>query len=963
MSIKRSVARALDTGLKLLPTSAKLWPSLRELFGLINVGSPPLKVATFNGGLFDSVRHSFLEKHTVGDAHLQQAIDMLTRIGGQFIDYRDLSERHLGSIYEGLLEYHLQPIPHEAANEPAWDGEWRVALVNDRGERHASGSYYTPDFIVKYMVDRVLGPVLRNKTNGLNDDGEIAAAVLSINVLDPAMGSGHYLVEATEYIARFLVERGVRVPSELGSEEESDLGAWKRRVVQSCIYGVDLNPLAVELAKLSLWLSTVARDRPLSFLDHHLRCGNSLVGAWISQLGVTGKSDKAKKVSKKKVALPSGEAATVQLSMFDDAAFTKALGTAVDAMWSIEETAGDTVAEVKRQEQIYRELRETLNRKYGRLADVVASHEFGLKVGLTQEQWPLFVEYASGQALPAMPQFHEWVEKAERLDEEYNYFHWELEFPEVFFTREGQPKGEGAGFDGVVGNPPYVRQEVLAPFKPYFSTAYQETYHGVADLYVYFYQQGFRLCCAGGRMSYIVTNKWMRAGYGEPLRGFFSAQGALEQIIDFGHAPIFEGADVFPCIIVLQKRGEESPAQSSDDGIDVLTFPKAELRRTDIGRYIEEQSYRIPASRFSKSPWVLETSEVDDLLTKIRVAGVPLEQFTGTKLYRGVLTGLNEAFLIDTATKEQLVQSDPKCETVIKPFLRGQDMGRWLPEWQGLYLLALKSSGDFTWPWSEDPETAEELFRQTYPSLYEYMKPQESKLRARQDKGRYWWELRSCAYYEAFERPKIMYQEIQTYPQYSFDTTKVLTNNKGFIIPTDDLWILAVLNSPLMWWHNWRYLPHMIGEALTPVSVLMEKLPIARPADETRAEAVAAVQRLIEITKLKLEARSNIATWLRREFDVAVPGQSLSEFENLSLENFLAEVRKRRPNTAGRLTPAGLRDLSSGYTEQAHPLAKLKEEAAVLERRISALVNEAYGLSEEAIKLLWETAPPRMPKF
>lgn len=146
-AIKRDVRRNLERGRALLPTSATLWQRLVDLFGIIAEGSPPLKVASFDGGLFDTERHPFLEDHAIGDGHLQQAIDRLARVDGQFVDYRDLAERHLGTIYEGLLEYHL-----EALAEP--EEGWTVDLLNDRGERKATGSYYTPDYVVKYIASK-----------------------------------------------------------------------------------------------------------------------------------------------------------------------------------------------------------------------------------------------------------------------------------------------------------------------------------------------------------------------------------------------------------------------------------------------------------------------------------------------------------------------------------------------------------------------------------------------------------------------------------------------------------------------------------------------------------------------------------------------------------------------------------------------------------------------------------------
>lgn len=151
-AVKREVAYDLDRGSALLPTTARVWQRLKDLFSIIDRGSPPLSVATFNGGLFDPDRHAFLERNAVGDEHLQQAVDRLARVEGEFVDYRDLDERHLGTIYESLLEFH--PVPAEN------DAGWSVDLVNDKGERHTSGAYYTPDYVVKYIVDETLGPLL-----------------------------------------------------------------------------------------------------------------------------------------------------------------------------------------------------------------------------------------------------------------------------------------------------------------------------------------------------------------------------------------------------------------------------------------------------------------------------------------------------------------------------------------------------------------------------------------------------------------------------------------------------------------------------------------------------------------------------------------------------------------------------------------------------------------------------------
>src|SRR5262249_48908538 len=152
--------------------------------------------------------------------------------------------------------------------------------------------------------------------------------------------------------------------------------------------------------------------------------------------------------------------------------------------------------------------------------------------------------------------------------------------------------------------------------------------------------------------------------------------------------------------------------------------------------------------------------------------------------------------------------------------------------------IALKSSGNHAWPWAQcqDVAAAEAIFANTFPAVFARMTEHRSKLEARQDQGVFWWELRACAYWDLFDRPKVMYQEIQFHPCYSLDTAGRLANNKVFFLPTNDLYLLGVLNSPLMWWYNWRYLPHMKDEALSPVSFRMEELPIAKPTDLQRSE-------------------------------------------------------------------------------------------------------------------------------
>ena len=526
-------------------------------------------------------------------------------------------------------------------------------------------------------------------------------------------------------------------------------------------------------------------------------------------------------------------------------------------------------------------------------------------------------------------------------------FEWQAVFPEVF--------GAG-GFDVVIGNPPYVRQELLSAIKPYLEKHYQ-SFHGMADLYVYFYELGLNLLKPGGRLSFIVTNKWLKAGYAEALRKVFAEQAWMESVVDFGHAKqIFEDADVFPCIIVARK-----PQQTPEPkDTRVCVIPREQLRITDLANQIESEGFLMPRASLNAAAWEIEPPEVAGLLKKIRHSGVPLTQFAGVKPYRGVLTGFNAAFLIDTATKERLVKAHPNCAEVIKPYLRGQDVDRWRPVWEGLWMIVLKSSENHPWLWAETGAEAEAVFQRTYPSLHAHMKQYEPQLQPRQDQGRYWWELRSCAYYSGFERPKVMYQEIQFHPCYCLDEAGTYSNNKTFFLATDDLYLLCVLNSPLMWWHNWRYLPHMKDEALSPMGFKMETLPIARPTDEVRAATQKAATMLLALTKQQRTSFRDLLDWLRIEHTVEKPSIKLQNPVGLDTDTFVAEVKKAR-GKAKSLTPAALKSLRDAYTDQIEPARARAHEAQILEAKISDLVNAAYGLTPAEVKLMWRTAPPRMP--
>ncbi len=241
-------------------------------------------------------------------------------------------------------------------------------------------------------------------------------------------------------------------------------------------------------------------------------------------------------------------------------------------------------------------------------------------------------------------------------------FDWQAAFPEVFAQ---------GGFDVVVGNPPYIRQELLSPYKPWLEAHY-EVFHGMADLYVYFYELGVRLLKPGGLLCFIVTNKWMKAGYGEPLRRFFSEKAWVRSVVDFGHAKqIFEEVDVFPGILLIEKPPTDTTPPP--ESVRVCAIPREQLRIDDLSEQIVHEGFSIERRSLSARSWQIEPPGLLSLMAKIESKGKPLGEYTGKRPLFGVKTGFNEAYLIDSATRQNLIAADPGCEAAISPYLRGQE--------------------------------------------------------------------------------------------------------------------------------------------------------------------------------------------------------------------------------------------------------------------------------------------------
>jgi len=276
-------------------------------------------------------------------------------------------------------------------------------------------------------------------------------------------------------------------------------------------------------------------------------------------------------------------------------------------------------------------------------------------------------------------------------------------------------------------------------------------------------------------------------------------------------------------------------------------------------------------------------------------------------------------------------------------------------------MIVLKSSGDHTWPWSNTGDDAEDTFARTYAGIHGHMKPLQERLMKRQDKGRFWWELRSCDYYKKFEQPKIAHTDIMWRPQFAFSKDATYLLNTAYVFPTTDLYLLAVLNSPLLWAFMWRNAQHGKDEALRIIRSFSETLPIAEPTPVIRTEVEQQVSEALELTGAAQTVSRELLEWLRIELGIEKPGQRLAEYRSLTADDFATEIRKRRPKGARGLSPQDLSRLSEVHQEYAGPANARAARLRKLELRIAELVNKAYRLTAEDLELLRRTAPPRTP--
>ncbi len=508
-AIATNIHDELDSNSAVPELLTDYWSRLQTLFTLIDKGWAE-NIPQYNGGLFNPTHHQFLEKKKIGNRSLAKVVDTLTRTNERDrIAYQDLAIQHLGNIYEGLLEYK----PNVQSQTE------RVKLKKNKDAKKASGSYYTSDAIVRTMVENALDPLCERKTF---DD------ILHFKVLDPAMGSGHFLIGVIDYLALELATHPDAPPMATG-DIDTEIAYWRRRVVETCIYGVDKNPMVVELAKVSLWLHTVAKGKPLSFLDHHIRCGNSLIGANVAHLANLPVLKESRRFQ-----------GTTQTTFNMDFGFTDTVSEAVGHYLVIDRMESATADDIHLMEQELEQAQQTLD-QHRKVANLWLSVYFGNEV-VRGDYHNILNALKSRQAsdFSTLPGY----QKAEKLAKHYRFFHWEIEFPEVFRDELGNEL-ENPGFDAIVGNPPYGAK-LASHEKAHLKAVVKDAGNNKNSAAFFIDIAKNRLMKSDGVLAFIVPKSLL---YVENWHGLlFALLGKTRILIDVGEA--FEGVKLEQVIFI-----------------------------------------------------------------------------------------------------------------------------------------------------------------------------------------------------------------------------------------------------------------------------------------------------------------------------------------------------------------------------------------------------------------------------
>ncbi|EOH6662217.1 class I SAM-dependent DNA methyltransferase [Campylobacter jejuni] len=695
---------------------------------------------------------------------------------------------------------------------------------------YKEGSFYTPSFITSYMCKESITKVVLDKFNAQFDldakninelrkslrkeDKKAQKELLnSIKICDPAVGSGHFLVSALNVMlsiydelnlfdeefylevqndeilitgrkGEFIEYKRPSTPKDKAHLIQQELFHTKKDIIENNLFGVDINPNSCEITKLRLWIELLKHSFYQSFddenyhdlktlpnIDINIKCGNSLVSYFETGKSLSHYPNIKERINKyKRIVKDYKEGFYTDKSHINQE--IKNLKISFKNFCFADK--------FKKEMKGFNDKCEKYSKKYGNFLAINDENlKFFVSANLT-----LF-DFDEKEATKEFANLKKEYDNIFNLESNHP-FEWRFEFPEIL-----DDDGNFKGFDLIIGNPPYIRQEELKELKPHLAKNYK-VYKGTSDIYTYFYELGFNVLKENGILSFITSNKYTRAGYGEALREFLLKNTCILKYIDLNGIKVFDSATVDTSILSFEK------IKIKENTFKYLSLNNELLKNYDFEISAIKEFLNISQNSLSKESFAFNDESTNALKTKIEKLGTPLKDWHGLNINYGIKTGLNEAFIITTEKKDEILANckdeDEKERTakLIRKMLRGRDIKRYSYEWAGLWVIG-------TFP-------SLKIDIEQYPALKQYLSQFLPRIEQSGEKGcrkktsNKWFETQdNIAYYEEFEKEKIVYPETTQGAYFVYDNKGIFLEKTAFFIVCENLkYLLGLLSSNLI---------------------------------------------------------------------------------------------------------------------------------------------------------------------
>ncbi|GAA7089578.1 class I SAM-dependent DNA methyltransferase [Helicobacter pylori] len=791
-----------------------------------------------------------------------------------------------------------------------------LGLVFEKLNGYKEGSFYTPSFITSYMCKESISQVvldkfnqkynikcekldelenyLKNESYKENKRKEYLQFLLTLRVCDPAVGSGHFLVSALNEMVWIAYELGLiaSLPLDATLELENDeilikisnkafiytrpssekekshqiqkeLFELKKSIIENCLFGVDINPNSCEITKLRLWIELLKYSyyifekgkntnalETLPNIDINIKCANSLISRFSLH-------DDLKKIPNIKAKIQEYKDLVAQ---YKDPNPLYPLNKAdlINKIQDLKNTFSITLKDPKTKAELEKAIEKHI-KKYNFFAlddkslldglDYFIPNLFGTLKLSPKEEEEAFASYGRIRALRKK------LDDALSGREYQNAFEWRFEFPEVL-----DDEGDFLGFDCIIGNPPYIRQEQIKDIKPLLQKQYQDFYNSTADIYTYFFALSYHLLKEKGFNAFITSNKYARAKYGAKLRELLLKKTTIVSYMELNALKVFESAAVDTSIVSFIK--QTPPKESRFKYYEPTPNDKDDLKSTP--------SLSMRQNALSTESFIFANATLLDLRDKMESVGTPLKDWN-IQINYGIKTGANEAFIITTEKRDAILnacktqEERKRTERLIKPILRGKDIKRYSYEWAHLWVI--NTHNGYT---SNLKSKIPPIDIEKYPAIKAHLDSHYDAIATRCDQGDTPYHLRNCAYLEDFEKEKIVWAEMTDEPRFIYDNKGFYTNQTCYFIARDDKYLFAILNSKVIYFFM-RQMASNLGEgAFRWIKQFIERLPIPKitPKNQELAHKITdGAEQILQIKEKDLKANTQE---LEKEIDALV---------------------------------------------------------------------------------------------